>query len=239
MSDTANLLLAALAPDGLAAVAPHATRVILRRGDILQPAHQPAAAAFFPESGIASVVKADGHVARTEICLTGHEGFVGGALVLADGHWPYETFVQTETLSAIRIDAVSFAALVRDLPDLRAMLLRAIQGQMVQLAEGLISAAWQKVPARLARWLLMWRDRVGLDRLEITHEFIAAMIGVQRTGITGALHELEGAGLLSAGRGWIVVRDPAGLERVADGAYGVTEREQHRLVGGPAPIDAA
>lgn len=208
----------------------------LTRGAVLQHANRPAAAATFLESGIASVVKRAERVAQTEICLIGREGFVGGALLLADGAWPYETFVQTEEATGISVDAGPFVALFEDLPVFRGMLLRATQGQMVQLAEGLVSAAWQKVPARLSRWLLMYRDRMGSDRLEITHEFVAAMIGVQRTGITAALHELEGHGLLHAGRGFVLVRDPAGLERIADGSYGTTETEQRRLLTSLEPV---
>ena len=204
----------------------------LNRGDVLQQAHRPATAAFFLGHGIASVVKRAGRVAQTEICLIGRESFIGAALMLADGCWPYEAFVQTETAAAVAIDADAFGALADELPGFRALLLRAVQGQLVQLAEGLVSAAWQKVPARLSRWLLMYRDRMGSDRLEITHEFIAAMIGVQRTGITAALHDLEGHGLLHAGRGLVQVRDPAGLERIADGSYGTTEGEQRRLLAG-------
>jgi len=80
--------------------------------------------------------------------------------------------------------------------------MNAVYSQMVQIAEGLVSAAWQRLDARLARWLLMYRDRQRSDRLEVTHEFMAMMVGVQRTGVTEALHDLEGAGLITAARGW-------------------------------------
>ena len=201
---------------------------------MLQEANRPARAAWFLSAGIASVVKNQGRVARTEICLIGCEGFVGAPLLLADGCWPYETFVQTETLTALRIDAAPFVALLDEVSGFRPLLLRAVLAQLVQLGEGLVSAVWQKVPARLARWLLMYRDRMASDRLEITHEFIAAMIGVQRTGITAALHDLEGRGFIHGGRGVVTVRDVAGLEHLADGTYGTTEGEQRRLLHGYA-----
>ena len=110
------------------------------------------------------------------------------------------------------------------------MLLRAVQVKLVQLSEGLISNTRQRLSQRLARWLLMYRDRMRSDRLSLTHEYMATMVGVQRTGVTAALHEMEGDGLISAQRGRVTLRHLAGLIALADGGYGVPERHQARLM---------
>jgi len=112
---------------------------------------------------------------------------------------------------------------------LERLLTQAVYAQLVQIAEGLVSAAWQRLDARLARWLLMYRDRLQSDRLDVTHEFMAMMIGAQRTGVTEALHDLEGAGLITAQRGLVIIRDTKGLRQLADYGYGVSEAEYARL----------
>ena len=81
----------------------------------------------------------------------------------------------------------------------------------------------------LARWLLMYRDRLRSDQLPVTHEYMAAMLGVQRTGVTAALHELEGLGLISSRRGLVSIVDATELAALADGGYGVTEEHHAKL----------
>ena len=202
------------------------------RGHVLSRAHQPADAAYFVEQGIASVVKAEAGERRAEICLVGHEGFTGSAIVQADGRWPYETFVQSDHLVAFRVDAADFKALVERSAGFRGTVLNAIHVQTVQIAENLVSATLQRTSVRLARWLLMFYDRMCSHHLDLTHEFMAMMIGAQRTKVTEALHDLEATGAISAGRGHIIIRDTDILEGLADGTYGCAERETGRLYSG-------
>jgi CRP-like cAMP-binding protein len=80
----------------------------------------------------------------------------------------------------------------------------------------------------LARWLLMVHDRQDGDNLALTHEFIAVMLGVRRSGVTDALHELEGKSLVRASRGAIRILSRKGLIALAGGIYGVPEAEYER-----------
>lgn len=224
-----SALLAAMPADDLAFLARHARREDFVRGDVLAEADAPAEAAYFIESGVASVVKPQPGERRTEICLLGPADMVGAPLLLADGRWPYQTFVQSERLSAVRVHAAAARRLFADSGEARALLLGAIHAQIVQIAEGLVSAVWQRIPARLARWLLMFRDRLGSDTIGVTHQFMALMIGAQRAKVTAALHELEGAGAVAGSRGVVRIRDAALLERFADGTYGRAEEEAARL----------
>jgi CRP-like cAMP-binding protein len=88
-----------------------------------------------------------------------------------------------------------------------------------------------KIEERLARWILMARDRIDIDELALTHEFLSLMLGVRRSGVTVALHLLVRAGLIQAHRGIITILDRQGLEDISNGSYGVPEAEYQRLFG--------
>ena len=89
------------------------------------------------------------------------------------------------------------------------------------------------VHERLARWLLMSHDRLDGDDLPLTHEFLAIMLGVRRSGVTDQIHILEGIGAIKATRGNIHIISRSKLENVAGGSYGLPEQEYHRLIGRP------
>jgi CRP-like cAMP-binding protein len=224
-----NLLLRLMTSEDRDRVMRSATREQLSRGAILTDADQVAGAIYFIEHGVASVIALGPDAEKTEIALIGPESFVGAPVVIGDGRWPYRTFVQVDQLSVIRWPIDDARAALDSSRSLERLLTHAAYTQMVQVAEGLISMAWQRLDARLARWLLMYRDRLRSDRLDVTHEFMALMVGVQRTGVTEALHDLEGQGLISATRGVVMIRNPQGLRRLAGHGYGVTEREHDRL----------
>lgn len=223
-----NKLLAAAADADLQFIVGHGTRRAFNRSDVMVAAGTQARHAYFIERGIASVVKREGE-RRTEICLIGHEGFTGAPIIQADGQSPYETFVQTDQLCAIEVGADHLRQIVASSHGFARILFSAIHVQMVQVAENLVSAAWQKITVRLSRWLLMYYDRVGSPVLEVTHEFMAMMIGAERAKVTVALHEIEAAGAISASRGKVVVRDVGKLKTLADSTYGCSESEEKRL----------
>ena len=85
------------------------------------------------------------------------------------------------------------------------------------------------IEERLARWLLMSRDRVDGDEMLLTHEFIALMLGIRRASVTGALQALESKGLIETARGSVTMKDRDGLEECANGLYGPPEAEFERL----------
>lgn len=101
---------------------------------------------------------------------------------------------------------------------------------MIQTAQTAVANAKAKLEERLARWLLMVHDRTGGRHVEITHQFMATMLGSRRAGVTVALHELEGRGLVRSERGRVTICDRAGLEELAGEFYGVAEREYRRIM---------
>ena len=100
---------------------------------------------------------------------------------------------------------------------------------MVQTASTVLANGRANIPERLARWLLMARDRVEGDGIALTHEFLATMLGVNRPGVTTALQEFERRGLIDGRRGVITILDRSALEKEANGYYGVAEAEFQRL----------
>lgn len=237
---TGNLLLAALAPDDLALLTPHFTREAMKREQMLIRADAVIEHVWFPESGVASVVATTGGMARTEVGIFGREGFAGTALLLGADSSPHEIFVQVEGSGALCIEASRLLDAVDKSASLRIALLRYVQSVVVQTSHSAVSNAHQRIEARLARWLLMCHDRSETDEIALTHEFMAMMIAAERSGVTIALHILEGAGMISSKRARVIILDRGKLEELAGEGYGRPEAEYRRLVGpfgknGPRP----
>jgi CRP-like cAMP-binding protein len=102
---------------------------------------------------------------------------------------------------------------------------------MIQVVQTALANGRAKIEERLARWLLMAQDRLDDGNLQLTHEFIALMLGVRRPGVTDAINDLEGKGLIRSARGRVRIVDRKGLEAAAGGIYGVPEAEYRRLIG--------
>src|SRR5215210_1414734 len=114
---------------------------------------------------------------------------------------------------------------------LRRLLLRFAHVFTSQSAQTAACNARHSIERRLARWLLLAHDRMADDRVPLTHEYLALMLGVRRAGVTVALHELEGEKLVRARRGQITVIDRAGLEARSCGCYAIVTQEAKRVLG--------
>lgn len=225
-----NGLLRALAPDDFALLAPHLRAIDVRLREDLIVADRPVTRCHFPESGVASVVaRHDG--TEIEVGLVGREGLIGAApVLLGDDRSPHTHFVQIDG-RMLAIAAPALRDAVARSRSLQHMLLRYVQTHLIQVAQTAYAQAALDLESRLARWLLMCHDRVDGDALLLTHEFLSIMLGVQRTGVTLALQNLEGAGLIRNRRKRIEILDRARLEALTNGAYGVPEAAYRRLIG--------
>lgn len=232
-----NRLLGRLSHEDFALVGPYLQRVRTELRQTLITPHEPVTRLFFPEVGYASITveRAEGKI---EVGLIGREGLVGASPILLDsGTTPHHEFVQCPG-EMFAIDATAFTAAVDRSPTLRKLLLRYIQTKLVQARQAAYVNASHNMEARLARWILMCHDRSEGNEIPVTHEFIAMMLGVQRSGATIAVQVLEGGRLIKAKRGRITVQDRAGLIRLARGSYGATEAEYARLIEGPGQSGA-
>jgi CRP-like cAMP-binding protein len=188
---------------------------------VSQVLHEPGEAiehVFFPTTGFVSMVTPiDGHTGL-EIGLVGDEGMVGTSMILGVPISRLRALVQGAGV-AWRMDAATFARELTSNAALLRGLKRYLYVTVTQLAQTAACTRFHVVEERLARWLLMTRDRAHSNEFYITHEFLAYMLGVRRSGITQAAKSLQDLELIRYRRGRIAIIDERGLEAAACSCY--------------------
>ncbi len=192
-------------------------------------AHKPIEYAYFPTSGICSVIAENTKGVQIETGLIGREGFVGIPIVLFAESAPSQVIVQASG-RALRISSRQASQGNQESPSLLKVLLQFAHTFAVQVSQTAVANGRNKINERLARWLLMCQDRVDSQEFPMTHKFLANMLAVRRAGITDALSFLEGKKCIRAMRGRILITDRKCLEEMAGAAYGVPEKEYKRLI---------
>ncbi|HEY2228235.1 MAG TPA: Crp/Fnr family transcriptional regulator [Xanthobacteraceae bacterium] len=225
-----NRLLAGLSHADRDLMAPCLEEIELDARQILEAPRDPISHVYFVESGLISVVGTTRPDHRIEVGMVGYEGMTGLGIVLGDDRSANETLVQSSG-SAMRISTQLLREMMVASRSLSDTLLRYVNVFMVQGSQTALANGRGKLDERLARWLLMWHDRVLEDDLLITHEFLALLLGVRRQGVTVALHELEGKGLIRSTRSHVRILDREGLQQAANGFYGIPEAEYDRALG--------
>jgi CRP-like cAMP-binding protein len=231
-STVGNRLLMALPEQAFAALRPHLTALDLPLRYVLSEANEPNELVYFIESGLGSVVATSSDDERIEVGHVGREGLGGYHVVLMTDRTPNRTFMQSPG-TGLSVPVPAFLSILDEHKAARDLFLRYVHSCEVQLAHSALANGRYNMQERLARWLLMCQDRLGGDNLPLTHEFLALMLGVRRSGVTNELHILEGIHAIKATRGNVRVIDRARLEEVAGGCYGLPEREYERLIGMP------
>ncbi|TBU92021.1 Crp/Fnr family transcriptional regulator [Stutzerimonas kirkiae] len=233
MSSTApapivNLLLARLPHTERKRILQHCEPVQMLFGSVLCEADQPLRSLYFPLTGFISLVTTlEGHQ-PLELGLIGNEGMLGATLALDIASAPTHAVVQG-TGSALRISARRLRQALPDCPRLLRALKRYLYVLMVQLAQNAACSHFHELEPRLARWLLMTHDRAHADNLHLTHEFLADMLGVRRSGVTIAAGTLQQRRLIRYSRGEITILDRQGLKAVACECYDALIEDYARL----------
>jgi len=155
---------------------------------------------------------------------------LGVQVLLGDDTSLNEAMVQIPG-SALRLPAAVLRHEADASPELRTVMLRYAQAFLNAATQSAACNRAHLLEQRLARWLLTARDRAGDDRLPLTHEFIAMMLGVRRAGVTVAAQSLQSAGLIHYAHGRITIADREGLEVAACECYEVIKRDYARLLG--------
>ncbi len=155
---------------------------------------------------------------RLEIGMVGPEGMVGTALALGVGVSPVRALVQGAG-PAMRMKSARFLKELRQSPRLQQVLLRYSHALMAQIAQTAACNRFHVVQERLARWLLMTRDRVQSKNFHLTQEFLSHMLGVRREGVTKAAGQLQERKLIEYSRGDIRILDQRGLEAASCSCY--------------------
>jgi CRP-like cAMP-binding protein len=227
----ANILIGQMSEQEFALLQPNLERVAVAFRQPFFEAGQRIKHVYFLEDGVASVTDPQADGDEIEIGLYGREGFSGMAVLLGVESTPHRSYLQVgDGVPAFRIETSRLLDACSQSPSLQNLLLRYVQTFTVQAAQGSAANAHYEVPQRLSRWLLMCHDRVSGDLLELTHEFMAMMLGVRRAGVTVALHTLEGTGAIRASRGRVVVMNRERLEELAGDCYGRPEAEYRSII---------
>lgn len=237
MEATVNLLLDALPPAELRGLLAHCTEVELTFGTVLTEPGKVIRYVYFPTTAVISLIACIDARPRLEVGLIGAEGMLGIALLSEVDTAPLRALVQG-TGSAARMDAPVFSRLLKECPELRSRLTRYLYVLMTQLAQMTACTRFHLVEARLARWLLMIRDRTGSNRIGLTQEFLANMLGVRRAGITKAAHSLQQRELIRYSRGTLHILNGPGLEQAACECYEADRETYSRVMRLPHAVAA-
>lgn len=224
-----NRILSAAPREEYERLLPRLEYVELRRSDVLHEMGEHMQHVYFPYAGTISVVVQMEDGDQAEVGVVGREGMLGLPLVLGTDTAPFRAFAQTSG-GAMRMTAADFSEEVGRRAGLYALLLRYAQSFFVQTAQTAACNRLHPMEGRLAKWLLTTRDLADSDELDLTHEFVAVMLGVRRAGVTEALGMLRSAGLIDHSRGRIHILDAEGLRRESCECYGVIRDEYERLV---------
>jgi CRP-like cAMP-binding protein len=195
---------------------------------MLEPPNKAIKHSYFITSGLASVIAIGKNGNRLEVGMIGREGMTGLPVVLGNDRSPNETFIQVEGTGS-RIAADDLRQAMRESASLSRVLLNFVNAFLIQTSRTALSNGTATLEERLARWLLMAQDRLGGERVPLTHEFLSLMLGVRRAGVTGALNQLDRKGVIRLSRGRIEIIDREGLINSANGSYGIPEATARRV----------
>jgi CRP-like cAMP-binding protein len=197
--------------------------VRLDLAEVLCEPGKPTRHVYFPTESFISLIAPIGGKPSLEVGMVGREGMLGAQLALGVITAPLHALVQGPG-AAWRIGSAAFRGELARSAALQRTLNRYLYVLMAQLAASAVCLRFHLIGPRLARWLLMSHDRAHSDRFEVTHEFLAYMLGVRRVGITAAAGALQHSGLIEYHRGHLTVLDRSGLEAAACGCYAADRR---------------
>lgn len=219
---TANRILAATSPVARSALLALLTPAVLTAGDVLYQADTIIRHIYFPLDCLVSLLAPMKGHAALEVSVVGREGMVGVPLALGVRTSLVQAIVQGSG-NALCMSARAFQGELARQPALRRQIGRYVHDLIAQLTQTAACNVFHPVEARCARSLLIARDRMQSDELELTHEFLAQMLGVRRVGVTVAAGNLQRSGAISYSRGHIVILDPERLAEAACECYDVTK----------------
>ena len=188
---------------------------------------------YFPTGAIVSLQYQFADGTGAEMAVVGHEGMLGIALFMGGDTSPWRAVVDTPG-NAYRLKAPVLKEEFSRGGAMRDTLLRYAQSLMTQVTQTGVCNRHHSIGQQMCRWLLERLDRLECSDLSVTHELIAARLGVRRESVTEAATELQRAGLIRCRRGHISVIDRAGLESRCCECYAVVKQETARLL--PVPV---
>jgi CRP-like cAMP-binding protein len=226
-------LLSAQPADEVARFQKHLEPVTLRKDQLLISPGDEIGYGYFPLDGIISVLMVLEDGTPVEVANVGNEGFADSSSILSIATSPYEVLAQGPA-QALRISVKALREEFRASPGLRDLLLRFCGVVLTCTGRSLACKVTHTTEQRLAKWLLLARDRTVGDELPYTQETLARMLGVQRPTVSQAAENLKQCGLIDYHRGLVTITDRAGLQQVTCEDYRVFIQTYEELLG-PLP----
>src|ERR1700691_5738467 len=213
-----NRLLLALPSRTLKRLMPELEQIRCERAQILMDADSALDHVFFPDSGVVSVVAvyADGSI--IEMATIGREGYADVQAIFGAKRSSVQLLVQIPG-SAAKMSRAALTRAMQSMPSFRSVMEAYFQAFLEQVMVSVACNGAHSLKQRLARWLLMMRDRNDGDALLITQALLAEMLGVQRPTITNAVREFQTAGLIEHGRSQVTILDRPGLTQASCECY--------------------
>jgi CRP-like cAMP-binding protein len=225
-----NQLLATLGAAELKALGPHLKSVELPHGKILYEAGDPIELAYFPQSGIISLVIDLASGEMIEAAMVGRDSVVGGAAAFSSKTALNRAVVQLQGAASV-LAVEQLAALAERNVKFRGALMHHEQFLLAQAQQSAACNATHTLEARMARWLLRCRDLAGRDDIVLTQEYLAQMLGVRRTSVSIVANTLQKAGLLQYKRGHVRLLDVRSLRDSACECYETVRARSELLLG--------
>jgi CRP-like cAMP-binding protein len=208
---------------------PHLTLVEMPLGMVLYESGEALRHIYFPTDSIVSLLYVMKDGASAEIAIVGNEGAIGVSLFMGGETTPSRAIVQSAGF-AYRLTGRRLKQEFERHGQMLHLLLRYTQSLITQMAQTAVCNRHHSVDQQLCRWLLLSLDRLPSNRLDMTQELIANMLGVRREGVTGAAGKLQEARVIRYSRGHITVLDRRKLEKLSCECYAVVKKETDRLL---------
>jgi CRP-like cAMP-binding protein len=207
---------------------PHLKLETLTRGAVLYEAGAPLRQVYFPIDCVISLLYVLENGASAEISVVGNEGAIGVSMFIGGETTTSRAIVQNGG-SVYRLTGRRLKQEFERHGDLLHILLRYTQSLLTQMAQTAVCNRHHSVDQQLCRWLLLSLDRLPSNKLSVTQEMIASMLGVRREGVTAAAGNLQTLGVIKYARGQITVLDRPRLEQLSCECYSVVKKETDRI----------
>ena len=227
--ETVNRLLATLPKTDYERLLPGLERIPLIFGDVLYEPGDIIKHVYFPNDSIVSLLSALSERSTLEVGMVGNEGMAGLPIFMGVNVSRTRALVQGAG-SAMRMKSATVRHEANRLGALHSLLHRYTHSLLTQVSQSVACNHFHSVDARLARWLLMTSDRLGVDNFRLTQDFMSNMLGVRREGVSEAAGRLQQAGIIRYRRGHLAVVERSGLGERSCECYGAVRAEFDRLL---------
>ncbi len=229
-----NHLLSALPPEDFLSIARHMEPITMSIGTVFADYLDPIEHCYFPNNGMISLLSVLEDGSTCEVGYVGFEGVVGMSGLFGKNEMPYQALVQARS-EGFRVPIDTVAELFRKSPVFHDISLRFTDVVLRQFAQTSACNRFHTAESRLCRWFSVMCERSGNCHLSLTQEFLAYMLGVQRTSIGTIAHSLQEDGLIKYSRGRIEVIDLEGLKSQACECFELIKHELKEFLTGNKP----